>query len=108
MSTYQNRRESSQPIYLADSGEQNKTQCGRQTRQTQGGTRVVTGGRRGGGGRRAVALAANMESSRTSAVVNIALPGVEGQVDVDDLIRIGAGDLLVASSLGGIAVTSIQ
>ena len=81
LSTYQTSRESSQPIYLADSGEHNKTQCGGQTRQTQGGARVVvvvvTGGRRCGG-RRAVALAANMESSRTSAVVNITLPGVEG------------------------------
>ena len=54
-----------------------------------------------------MALAANMESSRASAVVRVALPGIHGQVDVDNLTGI-TGDLLVSSRQGGVAVTETK
>ena len=47
-----------------------------------------------------------MESSRTSAVVRVALPGHHGQVDVHNLIGLGAGDLLKGG--GGVAVAAIK
>ena len=53
-----------------------------------------------------MALAANMEGSRASAVVQIALPAHPGQVDVDNILGFGAGDLLIPSSLAGVAVTA--
>ena len=49
-----------------------------------------------------------MKSSRTSVVVLITLPTHHGQVDVDNLVRVGAGDLLIPSGLGGVAVTGIK
>ena len=56
-----------------------------------------------------MALAANMESSRASAVVHIALPGHHGKVDVDDLIiSLVAGDFLISMGQAGVAVTAIK
>ena len=49
-----------------------------------------------------------MESSRASAVVHIALPGHHGQVHVDNLIGVGAGDILKSTLDGGVAVTAIK
>ena len=58
---------------------------------------------RGHGGR-VVVLTAHMESSWTSAVVLGTLPGHESEVDVDDFISSGAGDLVISSRQGRIAV----
>ena len=50
-----------------------------------------------------------MESPRASFVVDSALPGHLGQVDVHNLIGVGAGDLVIARwSQGGVAVTGIK
>ena len=58
---------------------------------------------RGHGGR-VVVLTAHMESSWTSAVVLGTLPGHESEVDVDDFISSGAGDLVISSRQRRIAV----
>ena len=62
----------------------------------------------GGGGGGEVALTANVESSGASAVVNVALPGHHGQIDVHNLIGIGAGDLVKSTRQAGVTVTTIQ
>ena len=49
-------------------------------------------------------LTAHMESSWTSAVVLGTLPGHESEVDVDDFISSGAGDLVISSRQRRIAV----